>query len=107
MFPVLVLSVCLAVSVYPAGAGGPGAPDAFGLLQAQVQRWPGPYAREKPRPYDRGNCFHWQGCRGESLGAMWIHAPDFCAALGGRSWMDRYTGRCHNLPPGPRGLMGL
>ena len=103
MLTAFVLSVCLAVSSGDYGWPTP----AFGLLQAQVQRWPGPYDRDKPRPYDRGNCFHWQGCRGESIGAMWIHAPDFCAALGGRSWMDRETGRCHNLPPGPRGLMGL
>ena len=102
MLPAFILSVSLAVST-----GGLGTPEAFGLLQAQVQRWPGPYDRDKPRPYDRGNCFHWQGCRGESIGAMWIHAPDFCAALGGRSWMDREAGRCHNLPPGPRGLLGL
>jgi hypothetical protein len=61
----------------------------------------------KRKPYDRGNCFHWQGCKGESIGAMWVHAPEFCAALGGRSWIDESTGLCHNIPPGPRGLLGL
>ena len=52
------------------------------------------------KPYDRGNCFHWPGCRGESIGAMWVHAPEFCAALGGRSWLDESTGRCYDLRPG-------
>jgi hypothetical protein len=82
----LILSVWLAL-VFPA--------ESTGFLYAQR------------KPYDRGNCFHWQGCRGESIGAMWIHAPEFCAALGGRSWLDESTGRCYNLPPGPRGLLGL
>jgi hypothetical protein len=59
------------------------------------------------KPYDRGNCFHWQGCKGESIGAMWVHAPEFCAAMGGRSWIDESTGLCYNITPGPRGLLGL
>jgi len=88
MFLNLVLAVCLAAWPGPA-------PDGGGILLV------------KRKPYDRGNCFQWQGCRGDSIGNMWIHAPDFCAALGGRSWLNEETGRCHNLKPGPRGLLGL
>jgi len=84
----------------------------FLILAIWLGVWPGLSEGEallfaQRKPYDRGNCFHWQGCRGESLGAMWIHAPDFCAALGGRSWLDEETGRCHDIPPGRRGLLGL
>ena len=84
--PLLFLAACFA----PAPAFDPGGPGVALLAQR--------------KPYDRGNCFHWPGCRGESLGAMWVHAPDFCAALGGRSWLDE-AGRCHDLTPGPRGLI--
>jgi len=83
------------------------------VLAVWLGVWPGPLLMDgalqlvQRKPYDRGNCFHWPGCKGESIGAMWIHAPDFCAALGGRSWLDEETGRCHNLPPVPRGLLGL
>ncbi|MDR2935232.1 MAG: hypothetical protein LBV70_05060 [Candidatus Adiutrix sp.] len=79
------------------------------VLAAGLAAWPGPAAEGGPlllvqrKPHDRGNCFQWQGCRGDSIGNMWIHAPDFCAALGGRSWLDEETGRCHNLKPGPKG----
>jgi len=92
----LILAAWLGTVFYGPGLHGlqPDPAAGAGTLQF-VQR----------KPYDRGNCFHWPGCRGESIGAMWIHAPEFCAALGGRSWLDESTGRCHDLPPGPRGLM--
>ena len=84
------------------------------VLAVWLGVWPGPLLMDggallfvQRKPYDRGNCFQWLGCRGDSIGAMWIHAPDFCAALGGRSWLDEETGRCHNLKPVPRGLLGL
>ena len=75
--------------VEPAGRGWPETAEAPEAGFLCVQR----------KPYDRGNCFHWPDCRGESLGAMWVHAPEFCAAMGGRSWLDEETGRCHDLPP--------
>jgi hypothetical protein len=83
------------------------------FLAAWLGSWPAPLAPGEVllfvqrKPYDRGNCFQWQGCRGDSIGNMWVHAPEFCKALGGRSWLDEDTGRCHNLRPGPKGLLGL
>lgn len=56
------------------------------------------------KPHDRGNCFHWTGCRGDSIGATWIQTPDLCKALGGKSWLDNQL-KCHNLPPGMMGLI--
>ncbi len=87
-----LLAVFLLLSVWAAAAGRAQPPSSsvdHPLLVAQK------------RPHDRGNCFQWKGCRGDSLGQMWVHAPEFCAILGGRSWMDQ-NGRCHNLPDGPR-----
>ncbi|MDR1045420.1 MAG: hypothetical protein LBP33_09940 [Candidatus Adiutrix sp.] len=54
-----------------------------------------------PRPYDRGNCFHWPGCRGDSLGNTLIDSPARCATLGGRSWLGG-DGRCYSFPGGPQ-----
>jgi len=92
MFLNLVLAVWLAAWPGPAPEGG----DLLFVQQRKVQR----------KPYDRGNCYQWQGCKGDSIGNMWIHAPNFCAALGGRSWYNDETGRCRNIPPGRQGLLG-
>ena len=51
------------------------------------------------KPYDIGNCYQWKGCRGDSIGNMWMYDPDRCKAMGGKSWMDE-TGQCHDLPDG-------
>ncbi|UQZ88287.1 hypothetical protein C4J81_03315 [Deltaproteobacteria bacterium Smac51] len=51
------------------------------------------------KPHDPGNCFHWKGCKGDSIGAMWTFDPDRCKAIGGKSWMDE-AGECYNLPDG-------
>lgn len=57
------------------------------------------------KPHERGNCFQWPNCRGDSIGAMWVDDPDICKALGGKSWMapDR---KCYNLPGGPHHIQG-
>ena len=52
------------------------------------------------KPHELGNCFQWKGCRGDSIGMQWVHAPEFCGAMAGKSWMDP-TGKCHDLPEGP------
>jgi hypothetical protein len=83
--------------------------------------WPGPaYGQEagareeaggppplmaQTKPRERGNCFQWPGCRGDSIGAMWVTDPDICKSLGGKSWMapDR---KCYNLPGGPHNIQG-
>lgn len=62
------------------------APLLIGAVPAQAQR----------KPHDIGNCFQWVGCRGDSIGRMWVHAPEFCGSMGGRSWMDESL-QCHNL----------
>ncbi len=82
MLEVLALAVWLA-------AGGIEPPAAAEAPLILAQR----------KPYDRGNCFQWKGCRGDSIGAMWVRDPDICKALGGKSWLDGY-GRCHSLPDG-------
>ncbi|MDR0549969.1 MAG: hypothetical protein LBI10_11260 [Deltaproteobacteria bacterium] len=55
----------------------------------------------RPNPYDRGTCYQWKGCRGESIGAMPVDDPKFCGPLGGKSWRD-FDGRCLDLNEGPR-----
>jgi hypothetical protein len=55
----------------------------------------------RPNPYDRGNCFQWKGCKGESIGSMPVELPEFCGPLGGKSWKDT-AGKCRDLPEGPR-----
>lgn len=52
------------------------------------------------KPHELGNCFQWTGCRGDSIGMQWVHAPEFCGAMAGKSWMDQ-SGQCHDLPEGP------
>jgi hypothetical protein len=70
----------------------------------------------RPNPQNRGNCFQWKRCRGETIGNMWIGDPGFCGPLGGKSWKAP-DGRCLDLleapwsvdpgtlppPPGPLG----
>jgi hypothetical protein len=55
----------------------------------------------RPNPYDRGNCYQWKRCLGESLGSMPVERPEFCGPLGGKSWKD-FDGRCLDLEEGPR-----
>ncbi|MDR1872577.1 MAG: hypothetical protein LBS60_11775 [Deltaproteobacteria bacterium] len=55
----------------------------------------------RPNPYDRGNCFQWKGCKGESIGSMPVDSPEFCGPLGGKSW-KAFDGRCLDLKDGPR-----
>jgi hypothetical protein len=55
----------------------------------------------RPNPYDRGTCFQWKGCKGESIGAMPVDRPEFCGPLGGKSWKN-FDGKCVDLPEGPR-----
>jgi hypothetical protein len=54
----------------------------------------------RPNPYNRGNCFQWKNCLGETMGNMWIEAPNFCGPLGGKSWKGE-DGRCINLMEPP------
>ncbi len=75
------------------GAAGDSFAASGGLAASSVQ-----VARLKP--HELGNCFQWKGCRGDSIGMQWVHAPEFCGAMAGKSWMDP-NGRCHDLPEGP------
>ena len=68
-----------------------------------AQSLPEPAPKNKKKDYDRGNCFHWKNCEGESIGNMWMHDPYFCKTYGGKSFMDQ-NGTCFNLPDGPRGM---
>ena len=54
------------------------------------------------KQYDKGNCYQWKFCRGDSIGNAWVHDPCFCTIQGGRGWMDK-TGKCHDLLDGPFG----
>jgi hypothetical protein len=86
---------------------------AAGLLTAVWFFWGSPSARAqtdpgdipvlpvaRPNPYDRGTCYQWKGCLGESIGSMPVDRPEFCGPIGGKSWKD-FDGKCHNLPQGP------
>ncbi len=64
----------------------------FQLVQKVVPR----------KSYDLGNCYQYSLCRGDSIGNMWVHAPKFCATLGGKSWMNENQ-QCFELVPGPYG----
>lgn len=77
-------------------------------VRSRAEAWPEQpeisiMAQMKPR--ERGNCFQWTNCRGDSIGAMWVSDPDICKSLGGKSWMapDR---KCYNLPGGPHNIQG-
>jgi hypothetical protein len=50
----------------------------------------------RPNPFNRGNCFQWKKCLGETIGNMWVDSPEFCGPLGGKSWKSR-DGRCIDL----------
>ncbi|MDR1487380.1 MAG: hypothetical protein LBT62_05240 [Deltaproteobacteria bacterium] len=50
----------------------------------------------RPNPYNRGNCFQWKKCLGETIGNMWIETPEYCGPLGGKSWKGP-DGRCIDL----------
>ena len=65
----------------------------------------GPVLLAQKRPHDWGNCFRVPGCKGDSIGMMWMDFPDYCKSMGGRSWMDQY-GKCYNLPDGPNNIQG-
>lgn len=54
----------------------------------------------RPNPFNRGNCYQWKGCRGETIGNMPMEAPDYCGPLGGKSWRAE-DGRCLDLPVQP------
>jgi hypothetical protein len=54
----------------------------------------------RPNPYNRGNCFQWKRCLGETIGNMWIEDPQYCAPLGGKSWKSE-EGKCINLMEPP------
>ena len=77
---------------------------------ASAENGPGPAAETllllaQRKPHDRGNCFQWKGCRGDSIGMLWVHAADYCKTMGGKSWMD-VDGQCYNLPDGPHNIVG-
>lgn len=51
------------------------------------------------KAYDTGNCFQWKGCKGDSIGAIWMYDPDRCKGMGGKSWSNEYE-ECYDLPDG-------
>ncbi len=53
------------------------------------------------KPHEKGNCFHWQRCRGDSIGNTIIESAYYCATIGGKSWM-REDGLCVSFPGGPQ-----
>jgi hypothetical protein len=87
----LFLAIFLLLSLWPAGGGGLAQPAA---------RPSAPLPMAQRKSYDLGNCFQWKTCKGDSIGMLWVHAPEFCATMGGKGWMDE-GGRCHSLPEGP------
>jgi hypothetical protein len=54
----------------------------------------------RPNPYNRGNCFQWKKCLGETIGNMWVATAGYCGPLGGKSWKDQ-QGRCIDLADPP------
>lgn len=93
---IMILLLLLAAALIPpAAAAAPdlddSRPQADILLLAQQRK-----------QYDRGNCYQWKLCRGDSIGNAWVGDPCFCSIQGGRSWMDT-RGKCHDLIDGPFG----
>lgn len=64
-----------------------------------------PLLMAQRKSHDLGNCFSVSGCKGDSIGMMWVEFPDYCKTMGGRSWMDR-DGKCYDLPAGPHNIQG-
>ncbi|MDR1037203.1 MAG: hypothetical protein LBT40_11755 [Deltaproteobacteria bacterium] len=60
----------------------------------------------RPDPRNRGNCYQYKKCLGESIGNMPIDSPEFCKPIGGKSWMNT-QGRCFDFPDGPQPLNPL
>ncbi|MDR1658550.1 MAG: hypothetical protein LBT47_13565 [Deltaproteobacteria bacterium] len=54
----------------------------------------------RPNPYNRGNCYQWKKCLGETIGNMWVPTPGYCGPLGGKSWKGE-DGACIDLLPTP------
>ncbi|MDR1576945.1 MAG: hypothetical protein LBT86_01770 [Deltaproteobacteria bacterium] len=77
---------------------------ALGPEPSHAQYWstgpPPTLPIARPNPYDRGNCYQWKRCLGESIGSMPVERPEFCGPLGGKSWKD-FDGRCLDLKEGP------
>jgi hypothetical protein len=71
---------------------------ALALLMLAGQA--GPALAARPHPLNRGDCYQWSGCRGESIGNMPTGHPDNCGPLGGKSWRAG-DGRCLELPVQP------
>ncbi|MDR2366661.1 MAG: hypothetical protein LBF58_00905 [Deltaproteobacteria bacterium] len=85
-----LLALALTAPPFPAQAGAKGCP-----LPA-----PDVLVAARPNPYNRGNCFQWKKCLGETIGNMWVDAPEFCGPLGGKSWKGR-DGVCRDLMEAP------
>ncbi|MDR1314729.1 MAG: hypothetical protein LBQ12_13835 [Deltaproteobacteria bacterium] len=57
----------------------------------------------RPDPRNRGNCYQYKKCLGESIGNMPVESPEYCKPIGGKSWMNG-QGRCFDFPDGPQPL---
>jgi hypothetical protein len=84
--PIVFLSWLYFLAAQPGEISGPAAPSP-------------PWVTAQRKPHDIGNCFQWVGCRGDSIGRMWVDSANICKSLGGKSWLDQ-NGRCHDLPAG-------
>ncbi|MDR1080137.1 MAG: hypothetical protein LBQ79_04065 [Deltaproteobacteria bacterium] len=57
----------------------------------------------RPDPRNRGNCYQYKKCLGDSIGNMPMDSPYFCKPVGGKSWKNP-EGRCFDFPDGPQPL---
>ena len=71
------------------------------LLLALILGISPPMLMAQLKPKEKGNCFIWNRCRGDSVGNAIIESAASCATLGGKSWM-REDGLCVSFPGGPQ-----
>ncbi|MGL4209372.1 MAG: hypothetical protein ACRCTY_08290 [Candidatus Adiutrix sp.] len=97
----LATTLILAIFICPLAGASDHRPKTIGALENQLR-----VELAQRKPHDLGNCYQWKGCRGDSIGNMWVATPELCARLGGKSWMDT-RGQCQNITPGPLGTHRL
>jgi hypothetical protein len=97
-------ALVLALAILATGISGPALANDC-LMPEKAQAWLVlpymgwsflPAVRKDPR--NRGNCYLWKNCQGDTVGNMWFYdAIRECRPMGGKSWRNE-KGFCFNIP---------